>query len=138
MLGRATGATLKLFSRESISFFKAMKSGFTNYINFTGRSSRSAYWYFTFGTLFLNGCISMVTFPLMSESVLMRWVDQLSYIILWIPQISCHTRRLHDVNKSGWNYLWYCTGIGAFYVLYLLVKQSDKPNKYGEHPIRTH
>jgi uncharacterized membrane protein YhaH (DUF805 family) len=42
-------------------------------------------------------------------------------------------RRLHDVNKSGWNLLWIFTGIGFLYVIYLeIIKGTDGPNNYGE------
>jgi uncharacterized membrane protein YhaH (DUF805 family) len=41
-------------------------------------------------------------------------------------------RRLHDVNKSGWNLLWAFTIIGIFYILYLEIKKgTDADNKYG-------
>tara|TARA_X000001036_G_C20313810_1_gene657568 strand:- start:274 stop:627 length:354 start_codon:yes stop_codon:yes gene_type:complete len=53
---------------------------------------------------------------------------------LWglIAAVTCGIRRLHDIDKSGWNLLWTLTVIGAFYVLYLYVQPSQQEsNQYG-------
>lgn len=46
------------------------------------------------------------------------------YLIISIPYavllLIVIMERLHDTGHSGWNILWYLTGIGAFYVIYLL------------------
>ena len=53
-------------------------------------------------------------------------------IVCIIPSFSVTVRRLHDVNKSGWNILWSFTIIGIFYVLYLnIIKGSEENNHYG-------
>ena len=53
-------------------------------------------------------------------------------LMVFIPSISLTVRRLHDVNKSGWNILWILTFIGAFYVLYLnIIKGNEEDNNYG-------
>ena len=53
-------------------------------------------------------------------------------LVCIIPSISVTVRRLHDVNKSGWNMLWALTIIGVFYVLYLeIIKGSEGDNDYG-------
>ena len=44
---------------------------------------------------------------------------------LFIPSISAATRRLHDSGKSGWWQLLYFTIIGAFVVLYWLIRKGD-------------
>ena len=54
-------------------------------------------------------------------------------LISLIPSLSVTIRRLHDVNKSGWNLLWLITIIGIFYILYLEIKRgNDGPNNFGE------
>jgi len=111
------------------SFVEAIKSGFINFSNFKGRSSRSAFWYFLAGLYGISCCVGLV-----AEALGAQWMYMTSYALM-LPSISAHIRRLHDVNKSGWNYLWYLTGIGLLYVVYLLVKPSAAANKYGEYPI---
>ena len=60
-------------------------------------------------------------------------ISQVSFnLIVLIPSISVTIRRLHDVNKSGWNLLWYLTIIMTLYILYLnILKGTDGDNKYG-------
>ena len=60
-------------------------------------------------------------------------IFQVSFnLIVLIPSISVTIRRLHDVNKSGWNLLWYLTIIMTLYILYLnMLKGTDGDNKYG-------
>ena len=53
-------------------------------------------------------------------------------LLVSIPSLSLTVRRLHDVNKSGWNMLWILTLIGAFYVLYLnIINGNEENNNYG-------
>ena len=53
-------------------------------------------------------------------------------IVCIIPSLSLSVRRLHDVNKSGWNILWSLTIIGIFYLIYLnIIKGSEGDNHYG-------
>ena len=53
-------------------------------------------------------------------------------ILCLIPSLSVTVRRLHDVNKSGWNILWSLTVVGVFYVPYLeIIKGSEEDNDYG-------
>ena len=52
-------------------------------------------------------------------------------LILVIPTINVATRRLHDVNRSGWWQLLYITIIGGFVVLYWTIKKGvDENNRY--------
>ena len=53
-------------------------------------------------------------------------------LVVLIPSLSVTVRRLHDVNKSGWNILWILTIFGAFYVIYLnIIKGIEGDNYYG-------
>ena len=55
---------------------------------------------------------------------------------LLLPAWGVLVRRLHDIGKSGWAMLIVLIPIiGAFVLLYWLLKDSDKAaNKYGESP----
>lgn len=48
-------------------------------------------------------------------------------MILSLPAlISEDIRRLHDLGKSGWNMLWFFTGIGAVYFITLMLTKNGK------------
>jgi len=111
-------------------FILAFKQAF----NFKGRANRPEFWYFTlFSTIISIICLLIDTQVLgtsMSES---RLIGGIYSLISFIPSLSVTIRRLHDVNKSGWNLLWVFTIIGIPYVLYLEIKKgNDGPNNYGE------
>ena len=109
---------------------------FKNWNKFNGRSNRPEFWYFTLFYVI----IAIITYyidilflgynPIDPTSL---GISQVSFnLIVLIPSISVTIRRLHDVNKSGWNLLWYLTIIGTLYIIYLnILKGTDDDNKYG-------
>ena len=111
-------------------FILAFKQAF----NFKGRANRPEFWYFTLFSTIISFIFSLIDTQFlgtsMSETGLIGGIYALISII---PSLSVTIRRLHDVNKSGWNLLWSLTVIGILYVLYLEIKKGDDgPNNYGE------
>ena len=107
-----------------------------NWNKFKGRANRSEFWYFTlfyliFGAITYFIDISFLGWDPMDPTSI--GILQTAYnLVLLIPSFSVTIRRLHDVNKSGWNILWILTIIGAFYVIYLnIIKGSEGDNHYG-------
>ena len=109
-----------------LSFNEAVGTCFRKYFDFTGRARGSEYWYF-----FLFSFILYIVVTLLDMSIFgYTWEGYGPlYIItsfsLFIPSISAATRRLHDSGKSGWWQLLYFTIIGAFVVLYWLIRKGD-------------
>jgi len=120
-----------------MSFTQAIQSGFSNYVNFSGRASRSEYnYWFLFG--FLISIIGIVIDPpnyAYGESS--SNLTNILTLVLLLPGLSMLVRRFHDINKSGWNYWWCLTIIGVFPVLYWIVfKAGDTgENSYGADPL---
>ena len=55
---------------------------------------------------------------------------------IYIPTVAVTYRRFHDINKSGWNFLWMLTVIGCIPVLVWLCRKSEpQSNKYGADPL---
>ncbi|GHF28154.1 hypothetical protein GCM10017044_24180 [Kordiimonas sediminis] len=53
-------------------------------------------------------------------------------ILVLLPSISLGARRLHDINRSGWWLLLWCTIIGIIPLLYWACKPGDnQQNDYG-------
>ena len=115
---------------------------FKNWNKFNGRANRAEYWYFvlfhTMLNIILNGIIlflipvgevSEVQYKISNSIAL---IGSIFNIVCIIPSLSLSVRRLHDVNKSGWNILWSLTIIGIFYLIYLnIIKGSKEDNHYG-------
>jgi uncharacterized membrane protein YhaH (DUF805 family) len=115
---------------------KYFKLAFINYNKFKGRANQSEFWYFTLfyfiiGTTLYFIDVSFLGYDPMNSTSL--GVTQAIFnLVVLIPFLSVTVRRLHDVNKSGWNTLWILTFFGAFYVIYLnIIKGSKADNSYG-------
>ena len=121
---------------KQLSTMKYFILALKNWNKFKGRANRSEFWYFTLFyfilaiiTYFID--VSFLGYDPMDPTSL--GVLQTAYIlVLFIPSFSVTIRRLHDVNRSGWNLLWYITIIGIVYVTILnILKGTDGDNKYG-------
>jgi uncharacterized membrane protein YhaH (DUF805 family) len=90
----------------------AVKRFFKKYATFSGRASRSEYWWWTlvsvFVTLLLSGLSAMMSGDGSQPGAgasLMSILLLLWFLATIVPSIALTVRRLHDSNKSGWMYL---------------------------------
>ena len=101
------------------SFIQASIAGFTRCFDFSGRSSRSEFWYFMLLFIVLYLVVAVVDQFLVTAAVNIRELPLGHYIpmgmvdpnvgvlvllyrpIMAIPTIAVTIRRLHDVGKSG-------------------------------------
>ena len=115
-----------------LRFNEAIGTCFRKYFDFTGRARGSEYWYFFLFVVVVSIATTILDINLLGYA----WEDYgplylISSVVLFIPQISAATRRLHDTGKSGWWQLLHFTGIGAFFVLYwLIIKGDTEKNSY--------
>ena len=115
-----------------LSFNEAVGTCFRKYFDFTGRARGSEYWYFLLFAVVVSIATTILDINLLGYD----WVDNgpiylISSVVLFIPQISAATRRLHDTGRSGWWQLLYFTIIGSFWVLYwLIIKGDTDKNSY--------
>ena len=114
-----------------MDFISAIKSGFSNYANFSGRASRSEYWYFTLFSIIVNLGAGFI------DQILGFYiVAGIVGIALIIPGLSMSWRRLHDIDKSGalW-FIWLsCVGIIVLFV-WSVTKGTTGPNRFGPDPL---
>ena len=112
-----------------MGFGEAVISGFKNFTDFDGRALRSEYWYsFLFTAIVYLG--TSILDALIGSDPAIYLVGALA---LLLPGIAVGVRRLHDIDKSGWNLLWGIIPIlGGLYVLYLAVQDGTPgSNEYG-------
>lgn len=94
-----------------MGFVGAIKEGYGNYFNFSGRASRPAYWWFQLWVLLLPmglGIFSVVAMVAHDGSgvklvgILLAALFGLLFLGTILPAISLQVRRLHDAGHSGW------------------------------------
>ena len=136
-----------------MGFTEAVKISFRKYFDFSTRSLRSEYWFFTLfiqiiyllaiiysffieylidGEIFHSEVISDL---LMLSTIIIFFIVSLGTTI---PFIALCTRRLHDINRSGWWQLIALSIVGIFPLIYWISfkKGDENENEYGPHPLK--
>ena len=122
-----------------VSLAGAIVLGFQRYFDFSGRSSRSEYWWWALfvtiaGVVLTYADILIGTYSADTESGL---IASIFGLVTLIPGIAVGVRRLHDINKTGW---WMLFAVLFFWLLLipilLLLYWATRPgdqggNKYG-------
>ena len=119
-------------------FSNAIRAGFGKYVDFSGRASRSEYWWWA---VFHFLVTVVVVLPLMMADpsnalafLILYWGVTLA---LFLPSFAVMVRRLHDTDRSGW---WVLISaiplIGAFVLLFWLARSGTRgPNRFGPPPL---
>ncbi len=120
-----------------MGFGKAVVTAFKKYVAFSGRASRSEYWWFV---LFYTLVLGLAFYIDMSsgDGFSGLWVNIVTYGLL-LPSITISVRRLHDINMSGWWYLVFLVPIvGLFFMVFWFTKKGDEgDNRFGSDPLGT-
>ena len=122
-----------------VSFAGAIVLGFQRYFDFSGRSSRSEYWWWTLfviigGVIFTYANMLIGTYNEDTESGLIEGIFGLVTVIPWI---AVGVRRLHDIKRTGWWVLFAFLFFWLFFIpILLLLYWATRPgdqgdNKYG-------
>ena len=82
-----------------MDFQTSIKTCFNKFAVFSGRASRSEFWFFYL--FVLVGYIICFTL-IMAVSFKLFWLMGLFMLGMVIPAFAVTARRLHDTNKSGW------------------------------------
>ncbi len=107
-------------------FSQAVSTCLRKYADFSGRASRSEFWWFTlfeFGALILSALIHEIAYELVALALL-------------LPVLAVSARRLHDIGKSGW---WMLISaiplIGLIFIAWAAKKGDEAANAYGPAPM---
>ena len=98
---------------------------FTKYATFEGRASRSEFWWFMlFLVLVSTAC-----------GIFSSMLSMVFTLATLVPAIAVTTRRLHDVDKSGWMQLIGLIPIVGWSLVIVRLCQAGKgPNRFGPAP----
>ena len=114
-----------------MSFTEAIRDAFSKYATFSGRSSRSAYWWFYLFNILILIVALLVDLALGTSGIIYALVG----LGLLLPNLAVAARRLHDSGHSAW---WLLIGIlpliGAIVLLVFTLQRSEPPNQWGTGP----
>jgi len=121
----------------------ATKSCLQQYVGFSGRASRSEYWFAYLS--FMVAVVGMLTLTLVSVFVVdalagvMFMLTMVLYVGAFLPLLAVSVRRLHDLGKSGWMMLiMFIPFVGGILLLVWFVTDGEAANNaYGPVPTNT-
>ena len=112
-----------------------------NYANFTGRARRAEYWYFALANFILIvPFYALAMVGALNDNSSLSFLGLVVYCIVilltLIPTLAVSARRLLDLNKSGWFYLFILIPlIGPIILLVWFFTDGDRfTNNYGTDP----
>lgn len=107
-------------------FTEALGACLRRYWQFSGRASRSEYWWFFLWTLLPP----LVLGPFGQDGASLTSGLQL---LLVVPALSVFCRRMHDTGRSGWWWLVVLVPVFGPIILLVLLCQRGQPraNRYG-------
>ncbi|AZO25623.1 MAG: DUF805 domain-containing protein [Mesorhizobium sp.] len=112
----------------SMNFGEAVSSFFRNYVNFSGRASRSEFWY-TYLFIFIVGVIVVIVDAVVGNEA----VSSIWNLAILVPTLAMTTRRLHDINRSGWHQLLaWLFPVGTIALLIWYCRKSDETGSLNE------
>jgi uncharacterized membrane protein YhaH (DUF805 family) len=112
-----------------MDFGDAIKLGFANYVNFSGRACRSEYWYW----------VLFVVIGQLVSGVIDSWIvgayilEGIFFLATILPTVSVGVRRLHDLDRSAWWILLDLVPLVGWIILliWFCFKGTDGPNRFG-------
>lgn len=138
-----------------MTFTQSISSVFSKYATFSGRASRSEYWYFVLFNFIISCVISAIAcaqipfdtivmnnptgFYLSVWQAMPAWastVMSLYSLAVILPSLAVAVRRLHDTGRGGgWIFINLVPFIGCIWFLILTVLPSQYgDNRFGPQP----
>ena len=114
-----------------MTFTQAIKSCYGKYATFSGRASRSEFWYFVlFQVLAVLACLVL----LLVGGALLLLIFALAN---FLPSLAARVRRLHDINRSGWAVLYALIPLVGPILIIVWDCQPGTvgPNRFGDDPL---
>jgi len=130
---------------------QSLKTCMRKYVTFSGRASRSEFWFFILAIFLLSAVASILdsiifgpqvnmVFKLqqnssgeMSQSIIQNthygsgWISNILGILTFLPSISVGWRRMHDIGRPGWYPLALVGIVTALLAVTLLAFQVEVP-----------
>lgn len=119
-----------------MTFGQSIKRCFSRYCDFSGRASRSEYWWWMLFSTIVGIVVGCPAGFAHDPSSGVSWLAYLVSLFLLLPSWGVLFRRLHDTGRSGWWWLINLIPVVGNIILIVFCIQPSEPyeNKYGFPP----
>lgn len=114
---------------------ESVKSVLSKYVTFSGRASRSEYWWFIVALILAYVVVAIV------GGAVSEQVGGVLYLIValgtFLPALAVLIRRLHDVDRSGWWILIQLIPLVGpiLLIVWLASRGTAGANRFGADPL---
>jgi uncharacterized membrane protein YhaH (DUF805 family) len=117
-----------------MTFVESIKAVLTNYAGFTGRASRSEFWWFFLFTVIVSAIFSTLSGG--NSSNFFGILGAVANIALLVPSLAVGVRRLQDIGRSGWYLLFAFIPLVGIIILIVWFARAGDPsdNAFGTAP----
>jgi uncharacterized membrane protein YhaH (DUF805 family) len=117
---------------EGIGFVDAVKRFWAQYASFSGRASRSEYWWAYLGMIVISILVQVVDLAIIAATGV-PFLTVIFALAILIPSLAIAVRRLHDTDRSGWWYLIiFVPFVGVIVLLvFFCTRGTQGPNRFG-------
>ena len=121
-----------------MSFGKSISTCYSKYFTFSGRASRSEYWWWYLFCFLVTYAARAIDYALLTESasividpslgdlLMQSKCETIATIALFFPSLTVFVRRLHDSNHSGWWIL-----VPLYNIILMFLPSDPEENDYG-------
>ena len=99
-----------------MTFQESIRVCFSKYADFSGRASRSEYWWF----------VLFIVLVSLAASIVSNTVSALFTLATLLPSLAAASRRLHDTGRSGWWQLVCLVPLVGLIVLIVFLAQEGR------------
>lgn len=121
-----------------MGFGEAVRYCLSNYAKFSGRASRSQYWFFTLFLVAVNLGITLIDLvtgatvePIGAGGMTLMAISVLFALGTFIPSLAVSSRRFHD---AGWSFWWFLLILvplaGVVFVFVVSLLRDPNPNRF--------
>jgi uncharacterized membrane protein YhaH (DUF805 family) len=106
------------------------------YAVFTGRARRKEYWYYGLFAWIILGVLAAIGRMWGTHGGYIYGLFDLYLLATFIPNLAVGTRRLHDIDRSGWWLLLSLVPVVGGIILLIFALRDSQPgaNQYGPNP----
>jgi len=116
-----------------MTMLQAVGKCLRKYAKFEGRASRSEFWWFTL-LAFLCEWPLLLTYGGDRTTRFLGFIYFTLTLLVLIPHAAVWTRRMHDVDKRGWSWLWIFIPLVGWFIIFRRLVRSGNPdaNRFGD------